>query len=365
MKIKHRLMRRMREKRKKKVIILSIFVMFVFCSVGYAAFQTNIKVNVKGNIKEKSRIIRSWTNDSVDDFHNAQYRENIVSVTFLDSTNIPSNVVEDWDVSADGKGGVIAYVTINQEDHTKYDLFIGAKDGVIANENSSYLFYRFTGIVSIIFNNYFDTSNVINMDSMFNGCNSIEELDLSSFNTINVRNFSEMFRHCRNLINLDLSSFNTKNVTNMWCMFNDCESLSNLNLSNFDTSNVNGFLMNWMFYNCRNLVELDLSNFNTNNMKELKNMFAGCIKLKVLNLSNFNTTNVTIMTGLFKDCQSLETIYVSANFVTTNVINSEDMFYNDIKLIGGNGTTYDPNHIDKEYARIDTASTPGYFTLKQ
>lgn len=29
---------------------------------------------------------------------------------------------------------------------------------------------------------------------------------------------------------------------------------------------------------------------------------------------------------------------------------------------GGNGTTYDANHVNSEYARIDTEETPGYFT---
>ncbi len=41
------------------------------------------------------------------------------------------------------------------------------------------------------------------------------------------------------------------------------------------------------------------------------------------------------------------------------------MFQNDIKLVGGNGTTYDSNKIDDEYARIDGKDNlPGYFTKK-
>ena len=33
-------------------------------------------------------------------------------------------------------------------------------------------------------------------------------------------------------------------------------------------------------------------------------------------------------------------------------------------LVGGNGSAYDPEHIDLTYARIDAADAPGYFTLK-
>ena len=40
------------------------------------------------------------------------------------------------------------------------------------------------------------------------------------------------------------------------------------------------------------------------------------------------------------------------------------MFKNCSNLVGGNGTTYNLNYIDKTYACIDVKSAPGYFTLK-
>ena len=41
------------------------------------------------------------------------------------------------------------------------------------------------------------------------------------------------------------------------------------------------------------------------------------------------------------------------------------MFGLSTNLVGGAGTKYDANHVDKTYARIDGgASLPGYFTLK-
>ena len=44
--------------------------------------------------------------------------------------------------------------------------------------------------------NNFNTSNVINMNSMFYGCSSLEELNLNSFNTNNVLYMGNMFFHC-------------------------------------------------------------------------------------------------------------------------------------------------------------------------
>jgi len=368
-------------------------------ATGYSAFSTNITLNAKGNIKEKSRIIRSWTSDSVDDFHNSQYRENIVSATFLDSTNLPSNVENSWDVSSDGKGGVIAYVKMNEEDHTKYDLFIGAKNGVIANENSSYIFYNFTNIQSINFNNNFDTSDTIYMNSMFRYCLKLNKLDLTNFNTTkvidmgkmfagdnasdpehtrlkmaiteikgldkfytgNVTNMGGMFRECGNLTNVNVSSFNTSNVTNMSSMFEGCNSLLSLDVSNFNTSKVT--TMSSMFASYKGNA-LDISNFDTSKVTSMGWMFYA-LNVEELDISNFDTGKVTNMTSMFWSCKNLKKIYVDNKFVTTNVTSSAKMFEYDTNLVGGNGTIFDSNHIDKEYARIDTASTPGYFTLKQ
>ena len=40
------------------------------------------------------------------------------------------------------------------------------------------------------------------------------------------------------------------------------------------------------------------------------------------------------------------------------------MFYGCNSLVGGNNTKFDGIHVDGEYARVDTANTPGYFTDK-
>ena len=60
------------------------------------------------------------------------------------------------------------------------------------------------------------------MSDMFNGCYSLEELNISNFNTDNVTNMDGMFLDCSLLKELNLSNFNTNNVTNMDGMFNGC-----------------------------------------------------------------------------------------------------------------------------------------------
>jgi hypothetical protein len=68
--------------------------------------------------------------------------------------------------------------------------------------------------------------------------------------------------------------------------------------------------------------------------------------------------------GMFSGDSKLKTIYASNKFVTNKVVEGYHMFSSCSSLVGGNGTTYSTSHTTHEYARVDTASTPGYFTLK-
>ncbi len=47
------------------------------------------------------------------------------------------------------------------------------------------------------------------MNNMFYNCRLIKILDLTNFNTKEVENMESMFESCDNLIKLDISSFDT------------------------------------------------------------------------------------------------------------------------------------------------------------
>ena len=118
-----------------------------------------------------------------------------------------------------------------------------------------------------------------------------------------------------------------------------------------------------MFDGCMSLTELDLTNFNTANVTSMESMFNNCSSLTILDLTPWNTANVTDMDSLFNGCTGLTTIYVGMNWSTENVSSSENMFNGCTELVGGMGTVYDENYIDKTYARIDGGEeTPGYFS---
>ena len=80
----------------------------------------------------------------------------------------------------------------------------------------------------------FDSSKIINMLYMFNGCNKLKEIKgINQFKTNNVTDFRVMFQECYKLSYLDLSNFNTSKVTDMSFMFNECNKMKYLNLLNF------------------------------------------------------------------------------------------------------------------------------------
>ena len=65
---------------------------------------------------------------------------------------------------------------------------------------------------------------------MFDGCSSLQSIDLSSFNTADVKDMRDMFDGCSSLQSIDLSSFNTTNVKDMSDMFGLCSSLEKRNV---------------------------------------------------------------------------------------------------------------------------------------
>ncbi|MBO7579361.1 MAG: BspA family leucine-rich repeat surface protein [Prevotella sp.] len=109
-----------------------------------------------------------------------------------------------------------------------------------------------------------------------------------------------------------------------------------------------------------------LSYLNTSEVTHMGWMFSGCESLTSIDLSSFNTSNVTVMTTMFFDCGELKTIFVGDGWSTAAVTESDFMFDGCTKLVGGQGTTYNANHVDKTYAHIDGGtSNPGYFTYKK
>lgn len=219
-------------------------------------------------------------------------------------------------------------------------------------------FYNCTSLETISGLEYLNTANITDMSSMFWNCSNLKSLDFTKFDTKNVSSMYFMFYGCSNLTSLNLTNFNTKNVKDMNGMFGDCTHLTSLDITNFNTAKVTN--MGNMFLGCSNLTSLDLTNFNTAKVTDMHGMFKGCSALTSLDLTNFNTAEVRDMNRMFymldESSTALTTIYVSDNFVTTNVRDGENMFKNCTKLKGFQ--KYFLLYTDHQYANYKT----GYFT---
>ncbi len=207
-------------------------------------------------------------------------------------------------------------------DSKKYSIISVTSDPIVCPKYMSGWFADCIYLTEVDLSKW-DTSNVINMQSMFFQCTSIKELDLSSFNTSNVTSIDAMFFGCTGLKELNISSFNTSKVTSMNNMFYSCASLKELDLSSFDTSNVTS--MGGMFWNCFKLEKLDLKSLDTSNVTSMNGMFCGCSGLKELDLSPLDTSKVTNMSDMFNGCSGLKQLDLSP-LDTSNVTNMRSMF---------------------------------------
>lgn len=143
--------------------------------------------------------------------------------------------------------------------------------------------------------------------------------------------------------------------------FFGCENLREIiGIEYLTTDNVKIF--DNMFSNCSSLRDIDVSWFKTGSALSMTGMFTGCGMLGELDLSAWDVRHEDMeFTYMFAFCTSLERIIVSDRFEVNSVF-TLGMFRNCKSLVGGAGTTFNNEHEDGEYARVDGYSSPGYFT---
>ena len=166
-------------------------------------------------------------------------------------------------------------------------------------------------------------------------------------------------------VNFD-TSFAGYRPTSTQGWFAACYALTTINgMENLVTDDVT--TMDGMFEVCRSLTNLNLTTFNTANVTSMYMMFRNCSSLTTVDLSSFNTAKVANMSCMFMDNSVLTTIYIGSGWSTAAVTSGDYVFSGCTNLMGGAGTSYDANHVDYTYARIDggpDSQTPGYFTDK-
>ena len=265
-------------------------------------------------------------------------RDSFESITTVDNIEVPSNAIDSWDVSQERNGSVIAWYTDNDQD-SKYELYIGQEDGVKANLDSSFYYFRNVELIDLT---NFDISNVTNMSQMFYlagyNATTFNIVNLSNWDTSKITNMNSMFScagYRATTWNIgNLSNWNTSSVTNMRSMFSATAfkaSTFELDLSSWDTSNVT--TMEGMFSNAGYTATTfnigNLSNWNTSSVTSMSYMFSSAAQnattFNIGNLSNWNTSSVTSMRSMFSSAGRWATTFNIGNLSNWNTSNVTDM----------------------------------------
>ena len=134
-----------------------------------------------------------------------------------------------------------------------------------------------------------------------------------------------MFYHNTDVESVEFESgIDMSNNIGIASLFSGCTSLKNIDLTKLDTSNIT--TMRAMFYNCTSLESIDLSNLDTSKVKVMQSMFMKCESLKELDLTSFNTLNTTNMATMFARTTNLNKIYVTKSQWSTSQAETKDMF---------------------------------------
>ena len=126
-----------------------------------------------------------------------------------------------------------------EEFQNKFELFLDYKKIPFQNE------YKFneTGIHILIIK---IKENLNNIECWFYECKKLIKIDLSNFDTSQITSFRKLFSYCINLEEIyGLNNLITSNIEDVEYMFEHFEKIKFLDLSEFDTSNI-FWLYVWM-----------------------------------------------------------------------------------------------------------------------
>ena len=223
-------------------------------------------------------------------------------------------------------------------------------------------FSKFSALTTIEGIEYFHTDNARDMIQLFNGCSSLESIDLSNFVTNSLVidpngdtrqgvKMSEIFSGCTALKTITMGeNFTAEKASTytkmygteyggLYGMFSGCENLESIDLSHLKCRAIEN--IDAMFKNCKKLKSItfcdgfDMTGVTYGNEKIFPySMFTGCESLETVDLSNVDLSQFTQMYYMFRDLKALKTVIfpTDAAKLPSNLTSMESMFDGCIKL---------------------------------
>ena len=253
-------------------IIFSLLILFISCfmSIGFSAVQQSVQIS--GTI---THLMKTMLVNNTDESK------------FLDCSNISSTAVKKLYFQTGAPSSYSAVCDVSE-----------------AQNNSVKAYLKSNGSVIVVPSN---SSNKIyfNTTTRFRNLKNCSEISFGTdiINTKNLRTMRGMFENLCSAtgcggtagMTLDLTSFDTSRVVDMESVFYNATNLKSVNLTSFDTTRV--FTFGYMFYGCKKITTLNLSSFDSSNICYSSRMFAEANSLTHVYVNtNFNLTNVNNIT---------------------------------------------------------------------
>ena len=169
----------------------------------------------------------------------------------------------------------------------------------------------------------FNSINVAVRQSAFNGCSSIEEIDLSGIAPATSLRWA--FQYCKELKKLTLPPNRTISNEGLYCAFEGCNKLTEIN--NFDSLTTNGITtISNMFRSCSGFTRIDISHFDCSLVTDTNYAFENCENLEELLIPDNLGELCTSWRGFLNYCEKLKKISGSISLrCNKSNINSGDI----------------------------------------
>jgi len=167
-----------------------------------------------------------------------------------------------------------------------------------------------------------DTSDAINLSSMFCGCNRITDFSFAqNWDVSKCENFENIFKNCTFSDVNFLSNWNTMKAINLRGVFDGCCKLNDIKgIKNWNVRNSKYFSN--MFYCCENLIDVNaIQYWNMTNAITIDHMFCYCKKLSNMDsLYKWKLNSKVDKTMVVSYCSNLKNIPSNLNVVEDCII---------------------------------------------
>lgn len=125
--------------------------------------------------------------------------------------------------------------------------------------------------------NFVDKSRPVGVRSYFEGMENLENVEnINNLDTRNATTINSLFEGCSSLKNIDLSSLNLSKISDITSLFEGCKSLKEVNLNFLGSPLV--MYADFVFVGCEQLEKIDMSDFDTSKLtKDNTHSFFGGI----------------------------------------------------------------------------------------